>query len=125
MRPTIMTYVPMIATTAILAGCGRGDLPDANYDGAREALVAALDAWKEGKVRELPRRTPPIRFADEDQYDGCTLQSYEFANPEAEIRPYQNIAVHLVLRNVRGVVVRKDGFYQVALEPAVAVLRSE
>ena len=53
-------------------------------DVARDALTAALDAWKEGRPPEsLLARTPPVDFRDVHQTGGSLLTRYQV---EAEER---------------------------------------
>ena len=47
-------------------------------DVARDALTAALDAWKEGRPPEsLLARTPPVDFSDVHQTGGSRLTRYQ------------------------------------------------
>jgi hypothetical protein len=114
----------------ITAGCSGGtELPTSESpykpEQARTALVAALDAWKKCEARALPRRKPPIRFVDDDFVAGMRLSSYEIEEPDAPIGLHQNVSVILSLRNARGNVIRRETHYQVATDPALAVLRSD
>jgi hypothetical protein len=113
----------------VAAGCWGGVDPAARsrYDPeqARAALVAALDAWKKGEARSLPRRNPPIRFVDDDLVQGLRLSDYEIEAPEGPTDPHTDVDVILSLRDGRGNVVRREARYQVATEPGLAVLRSD
>jgi hypothetical protein len=75
----------------VAAGCAKGAGPPAApaYDGrqAREALVASLEAWKKGQTKTLARRTPPIRFEDDDLMAGLRLADYEIEEPDAPVQP--------------------------------------
>jgi hypothetical protein len=110
-------------------GCSGGAEPavESRYDAdrARTALVAALDAWKKGEARGLQRRKPPIRFVDDDFVAGLKLADYEIEEPEGPSRPHEDIHVILSLRDARGKVIQRETRYQVATEPALAVLRSD
>jgi hypothetical protein len=90
-----------------------------------EQAKAALDAWKKGEAKALPRRHPPIRFVDDDLVAGMRLSDYEVEEPDAPIGLHQDVAVILSLRDARGEVVRREARYQVATEPGLAVLRSD
>jgi hypothetical protein len=119
----------LLALLIVTAGCsGRGEPAiDARYDPekAQAALVAALDAWKKGEARALPRRDPPIRFVDEDCMAGLRLSDYGIEEPDPPTGPHDNVHVILSLRDARGKVVQRDARYQIAIEPALAVLRSD
>jgi hypothetical protein len=113
----------------IAAGCWGGGEPAAetryNPEQARIALIAALDAWKKGEARSLLRRNPPIRFVDDDLVEGLRLSEYEVEEPEGPTAPHQDVNVILSLRDTQGKVVRREARYQVATEPALAVLRND
>jgi hypothetical protein len=120
------------ATPAVLivaAGCWGHAEPKATVrhdpERARAALVAALDSWKRGDAKQLARRAPPIRFVDEDFQAGSVLADYGIVEPDAPILPYQDVHVILSLRDARGKAVRRETHYQVATDPALAVLRSD
>jgi hypothetical protein len=53
------------------------------------------------------------------------LADYEIGEPDAPILPYKDVAVILSLRDSRGKTVRRETNYQVATDPALAVLRSD
>ncbi|QDT56063.1 hypothetical protein Pan44_41130 [Caulifigura coniformis] len=92
---------------------------------ARELLITALDSWKAGKVSSLRKRTPPVRFTDDDLRAGFRLASYELADPEAAVRPFQNTDVKLVLVRGSGPKIERLASYQVSLKPELTVLRSD
>jgi hypothetical protein len=97
--------------TISVAGC-QGGLPGAeargaatasfDAEGAREALTVALDAWKRGQACDLARRSPPIRFSDDDVAAGWRLDDYELVEPDAAVAPFRDVPVILSLRNARG-----------------------
>ncbi|MFO0959461.1 MAG: hypothetical protein U0800_18845 [Isosphaeraceae bacterium] len=95
------------------------------FDGnaARDALVAALDAWKQGKAKQLDRRLPPIRFADDDMASGWALVGYELR--DTPIVPMKDVPVTLLLRDRRGQSLRREAHYQVATFPALVVHRTD
>lgn len=112
------------------AGCSGGHKPATvetpyNSDQAQAALVAALEAWKKGEARELPKRTPPIRFVDDDFSQGMRLADYEIDEPDAPITLHKDVEVILSLRDAQGKTIHREARYQVATEPGLAVLRSD
>jgi hypothetical protein len=113
----------------VTAGCSGGVKPSdqPRYDSAeaRTALIAALDAWKKGEAKALPRRKPPIRFVDDDFATGMRLADYEIDEPDAPIALHKDVEVILSLRDAAGKTVRREARYQVATEPTLAVLRSD
>lgn len=118
----------MVATTALTA-CNRQPSPphDPTYDAtaARNAMVSALDAWKQGRARALTQAAPPIRFVDDDLAQGWLLVDYRLNEPDAILRPFQDVRVTLLLRDKRGETAERVAAYQVATSPALAVLRSD
>ncbi len=113
----------------VVAGCAKqtASAPQLGYDSdqARTALVTALDAWKKGEARTLPRRDPPIRFVDDDFVAGFKLADYEIEEPDREIELHKDVEVILSLRDAKGKAVRREAKYQVATKPRLAVLRSD
>ncbi len=116
----------LLGLVAWLPGCGSPPPPQ-NYDAAEamKVLTATLDAWKEGQAGALATRQPPIRFEDEDCRNGWRLVAYRLESPSTSIRPFDDVAVHLSLRDQRGREVDKPVVYQVCLEPQLAVLRND
>jgi hypothetical protein len=111
-------------------GCARGrdrpvDTPPHDSQAARSALAAALDAWKKGDARSLAKRSPAVRFVDDDMATGLRLSDYEIEEPDRPIGPHEDVAVILSLRDARGKVIRREARYQVATSPGLAVLRSD
>ncbi|SIO56243.1 hypothetical protein SAMN05444166_5206 [Singulisphaera sp. GP187] len=121
-------YRKLLPFLMIVAGCSEGGKPEPpHYDSerARTVLTETLDAWKKGDTKALPRRKPPIRFVDDDLVQGMRLMDYELEQPDAPIALHQDVEVILSLRDARGKAVHREARYQVATEPALAVLRSD
>jgi hypothetical protein len=108
------------------AGCqSRSEHATETSGEAHYILIAALEAWKDGKPNSLADRKPAIRFVDEDQKSGLQLVDYEFENEGAEIRPFQNVPINLMLKDPQGQLIDKAVTYQVTVEPGRSVLRSD
>jgi hypothetical protein len=124
--PRIRT-LPLLLIVAI--GCARtapqGEAAKYDPDRARDALVAAMEAWKKGQAGTLAKRQPPIRFVDDDFVAGMSLVEYEVDEPDAPIALHTDVLVILSLKDRRGKPVRREAHYQIATEPALAVLRSD
>ena len=114
---------------AVGAGCSGYSRPasEASYDSedARTALIAALDAWKQGEAKSLPKRKPPIRFVDDDLLSGLRLSEYEIEEPDQPMKLHQDVSVILEMRDARGQRVRREARYQVGTDPTLSVLRSD
>lgn len=112
---------------ALLAsGCSTASQwPSYNSQKAEETLIQALEAWKQGRVATLAKRVPPLRFDDEDCRNGLRLTDYRLEPRELALRPFDDVQVVLFLRDRRGNQAEKQVSYQIALEPALAVLRSD
>jgi hypothetical protein len=120
----------IILLLAVVAGCwprAAKEFVDPTYDAAqaRETLITALEAWQQGRVAQLARRKPPIRFLDDDARAGWQLLSYELADAQALIRPFQGVEVRLALRDRTGKEARRTALYQITLKPVAAVLRCD
>ncbi|WP_165070782.1 hypothetical protein [Paludisphaera rhizosphaerae] len=128
MRTTPIILAPALALV-LAAGCGRepegSGAPSYDSDQAKTTLVAALDAWKQGQAKSLPRRKPPIRFEDDDFAAGFKLTDYELEEPDATIGLHQDVPVFLSLRDKKGDVVNRRVLYQISTTPQIAVLRSD
>lgn len=110
----------------IVGSCSsRPPLPPYDSKQAEQTLVTALDAWKQGQAYLLAQRVPSIRFEDEDYRSGLWLADYRLSSPDAGIRAFVDVPVTLTLRDRQGNAVEKTVAYQVALEPHLAVLRSD
>lgn len=71
------------ALLSLAAGCGRDLPPETDPAVAREALTAALDAWKEGRAPDtLRQRTPPVDFAEPQWDKGGRLTDYQVKKEE-------------------------------------------
>ncbi len=125
MRRLVMGPI-LLAFMVGCVGCGR-PAAETRYDsdGARTALIAALDAWQKGDAKSLAKREPPIRFVDDDLLSGLRLSEYEIEEPESSIKLHQDVEVILELRDAQGKRVRREAKYQVATEPSLSVLRSD
>jgi hypothetical protein len=114
---------------AVVLGCSGCSQPAAeapyDSDGARTALIAALDAWKKGEAKSLAKRNPPIRFVDDDLISGHKLSEYEIDEPDLPLKLHQDVPVILEMRDAQGKRVRREARYQVSTEPALSVLRSD
>ncbi len=118
-----------LALLLITMGCSGSADPafEPRYDSAQAqaALTTALEAWKKGEAKGLTRRDPPIRFVDDDFTSGLRLFEYEIEEPDAPLTLHKDVAVILSLRDAKGKAIRREAQYQVATEPALAVLRSD
>ncbi len=116
----------VLAVIVSCTGCSQ-PASEAPYDSeeARTALIAALDAWKKGEAKSLPKRNPPIRFVDDDLISGLRLSEYEIEEPDLPVKLHQDIAVILEMRDARGTRVRREARYQVGTDPTLSVLRSD
>jgi len=126
-----MKPVLILAVVAI-SGCGGVSVsvttePDASYDStkAKETLLGALDAWKQGKAATLARQKPPIRFSDDDLLSGYKLVDYKLARPDEPIQRARSIAVVLQLARGKGPAIERQALYQVSLAPQLAVMRAD
>ena len=124
MRPP--SGFPVLLILLAAAGC-RSAPPLPPYDSkqAEETLVLALEAWKQGRVGDLARRKPPVRFVDEDYRNGMKLTDYRLVARESHLRAFEDAEVVLVLRNRQGKTVEETVTYQVTLTPRLAVIRSD
>ena len=109
-----------------LLGCVPA-VPVTDFDSskAREVLDSALNAWKAGKAKSLAKRTPPIRFVDEDWRAGYRLAKFEVVHPDELIQPMKGTQIQLTLIDPSGKTITRSAEYQITLTPHLAVLRSD
>jgi hypothetical protein len=112
---------------ALAAGCGGRLSPPAHADPAqaRDALRAALDAWKRGEAPDaLKGRRPPVMVIDPEWRGGFRLADFQIqddAPSGADLR----CRVVLTLADGQGRAWPKAAVYDVGTSPAVTVSREE
>ncbi|HWE40215.1 MAG TPA: hypothetical protein VG406_26925 [Isosphaeraceae bacterium] len=111
-----------------LAGCRGSVTPPGPTDeaAARERLIEALDAWREGrKPADLAASaSPPIYVADEDWAAGAGLVRFRAeAGPGTAHGPGVRFPVALELRDPAGRNRTKNVVYEVAIDRTVSVAR--
>lgn len=110
----------------VIPGCAAQTSTEAvNSERAKYILETALDAWRTGRPGSLAARKPAIRFVDDDQRAGMELLEYGYEDEEEVIKPYQNVAMVLWVRDRNGQTFEKRATYQVGVEPTFTVLRSD
>lgn len=115
-----------VAVIIAFIGCGKS-LPVATEPekkDARDALIAVLDAWQQGKLSSLGSLSPPLALRDDDVVSGHALVSYEF-DPALEVKPHTDVQVNLILRDPAGKTHHRTATYQVSLAPTRTVLRND
>src|SRR6476620_2423965 len=92
--------VVLLACVIIPAGCGRRTSADyiPSEQRCREALVAALEAWKRGEPAGRIEGTPAVQVGDTLRHPGQTLESYELLG-ELPSDQGRQFAVRVVLSN--------------------------
>jgi hypothetical protein len=117
----------LVAVSGVV-GCGPPDYrpPAATQPAdAQSALVAALDAWKEGASVESLREPPsPMYVGDEDWQAGAKLAHYKIAG---EGEPAGLNVVYPVVVEVQsnGRRQKKAVRYRVTTEPVINIMRSD
>ncbi|MCC6124083.1 MAG: hypothetical protein IT426_03915 [Pirellulales bacterium] len=108
------------------AGCS-SSAPAPQYDSqkAKDVLFLALETWKQNRAGTLAKGNPPLRFEDEDNRAGFRLVEYRLEDAQQMLRPFADVRVKLSLLDPRGKLIEKTVTYQVALEPALSVLRND
>jgi hypothetical protein len=111
-----------------LAGCRGSVTPPGPTDesAARERLIQALDAWKDGrKPADLAAsESPPIYVADEDWAAGAGLVRFKAdAGPARAHGPGVRFPVALEIRDPSGRSLTRNVVYEVAIDRTVSVAR--
>ena len=119
--------LPLLALAAL--GCG-GDPPPLDMattpEKSREALVAALDAWKGGATREaLAARTPPVVFADDALTKGHKLLDYKFEGEPKAVGTGQSYVVTLTTQAGDKPPAARKLAYRVVTTPNIAISKED
>jgi hypothetical protein len=112
-----------------LTGCGSPKpLPmAATPESAQTALVACLDAWKQGKTREeMETMSPSLYFGDDDLNRGAKLLDYSIAGEGKPAGTGYSYIVNARIQDKAGTKQRdKKIAYRVVTEPKCAVTRED
>jgi hypothetical protein len=115
----------LLLLAALAAGCSKGPPPPADPAASRDALRAALDAWKGGDAPEaLKARKPPVYVSDTDWRAGRRLIDYRVADGDEAYGGQRRCGVTLML-DVGGRAIRKAAVYAVETSPALTVTRED
>lgn len=119
--------IAAVCLAALVAGCGSPNYvpPAATQPAdAQAALVAALDAWKEGVTLEELREQPqPMYVGDEDWQAGVQLAGYRIGSPEvAGLHVIYPVDVELQRNSRRQ---KKTVRYHVTTEPVIHIMRGD
>ena len=110
-------------------GCGRGGSlpPQVDPNQAREALTAALEAWKSGQAwGSLQERSPPIHFSETKWEKGFRLVQYKIAPKEDWDGRMVKLTAEITLqdRNGRDLEPREIA-YTIDIHTRIAIVRSD
>lgn len=111
---------------AAAGGCGEALPPPSEPDQARQALTAALDAWKRGETPDSLASAPdPVRILDREWEDGLALLDYELKGDGHQLGLSIQQAVALELETPKKRVVRKTVNYVVSAGSPPVVARQD
>jgi hypothetical protein len=98
--------------------------PATTPEASREALTAALDAWKQGKTRDdLARRSPPVYLLDDDFARGRKLADYRV---EGDPKPVGTGLTYVVnLSFADGPPAARRLAYRVVTDPTISISRED
>ena len=116
-------------SAAILAigivGCSGGSAIDSvRPDLARETLIKALSAWKDGsKVDALQSQAPSVVVQDMDWSAGKQLKEFSLQGDGKAVGANLSIEVELTLQDAVGKISKSKVWYLVGTDPALTVFR--
>lgn len=114
--------IVFIGLVVLLGGCG-SRRPEADVNRGRQAVVAALDSWKNKEpASKLKSLADPVEFSDELQKI-YSLVDYTLGRVDASDPEVIRYAVVLKLKDKKGKVTEREAVYSVALKNPVAVAR--
>ena len=104
-------------------GCGNDLPPQASPDQARAALVAALDAWKDGKpVESLAAHDTPIYFNDSKWTPEARLLSYSISEGHEMYGQTVRLAGTLSIKQPDGGTKERKFNYLIDTSPAIVIV---
>ncbi len=105
------------------AGCSKNAAlpPETDPNAAREAMTAALDAWKEGKTPDsLKQKQPPVDFRDTNWEKGSILKDYTIKADE-RFGVSIKLTVQLQLQDKDGNIRERIAVYNVDTGPTMVI----
>lgn len=126
-RGTCQRLLWIVLGLTVLAGCGAPPAgPSGTTDDAGKQLSAALDAWKAGKKpADLQNVKPVVHVADQDWQTGKLLKSYQLSDAPTKNGGSWRVAAVLTLSAEGKPEQQKNVLYEVTLQPAITILRSD
>lgn len=108
----------------VLAGCSRSARSlSLSQPKAREACIAFLTAWKEGKkVGDL---SPNIVGRDSDWEAGKKLEAFDLSPEDHSDGTNLHLKVRQILKDEKGRAINQEVAYVVGTSPVVTVFRSD
>ena len=102
-------------------GCGDSE---EDLEVARQSVVAALEAWKQGETPDqLQTRTPPIEFHDDDWQNDAKLHDYKVKKVYRDTDGRPRCVVVLSVERRGGKVVSVQLTYQANTDPKIVIDR--
>jgi len=116
--PTLM----VLTVTLFAVGCsGTPDVVRPTV--AKETLITALTAWKNGDAPTLLRETSAIVVQDMDWTAGAKLQDFKLQDDGKAVGANLSIEVELSLVDAAGAATQQKVWYLVGTDPALTVFR--
>jgi hypothetical protein len=118
-----------LAGLVCMSGCGQGGSlpPTVDPKQAREALTAALDAWKNDQaLASLAERTPPIHFSEAKWEKGFRLVQYKILPRDDWDGRMVKLTAELTLRDKHGTELQpREIAYTIDTHTRIAIVRSD
>ena len=115
----------MVTLACAIAGCFGQSAPDSvRPDLAKDTLVKALSAWKDGsKIDSLQAQSPAIVVQDKDWSAGSQLTEFTLQGEGKAVGANLSIEVELTLVDSAGKTSKPKVWYLVGTDPALTVFR--
>lgn len=115
----------LIVLSVTIQGIGCSEPSDAvRPDVAKETLITALTAWKNGDSPPLlQERSPAIVVQDMDWTAGAKLQDFQLQGDGKAVGANLSIEVELTLVDAAGASSQQKVWYLVGTDPALTVFR--
>lgn len=124
-RKHSMWQLSAVFLVVSFVGCSGGTAVDSvRPDLAKETLIKALSAWKDGsKVDALQSQTPSIVVQDMDWSAGKQLKEFSLEGDGKAVGANLSIEAELTLQDAAGRTSKSKVWYLVGTDPALTVFR--
>jgi len=122
-----LSLLALLAIGFSFSGCAKPNMgPAGTTEDAESLLTVVLDSWKSGmKPAELLTDDPAVHVADQDWQAGAVLKEYAIVGPAVKFGGTWRVPATLTLSAPDRPEMKKKAAYEVTMDPAITILRSD